>query len=242
MGVASPYAASDWLLDSEATPHITSDLNNLALHKPYNGGDDVLIIDSFVFSISHTGSAFLPLNSRALAFNKVSYVPDIHKNLISVYRLYNANRVSMEFFVASFHVKDLSTGAPLLQGRTKDKLYQWPVTHQALAVTKTSSSKTSLSSWHSRLDFPLLSILNTGISHNSLPFSNSLQNPISCSDCIINKSHKLPFATSSIQTNAPLECVFSNLWSSPIVSFDNYKYYLVLVDTTQDIRGRTLSN
>ncbi|XP_010501934.1 PREDICTED: uncharacterized protein LOC104779272 [Camelina sativa] len=34
-----------WILDSGATHHLTSDLNNIALHQPYNGGDDVMIAD-----------------------------------------------------------------------------------------------------------------------------------------------------------------------------------------------------
>ena len=45
VAVNSPYTAANWLLDSGATHHITLDLNNLALHQPYNGGDDVLIAD-----------------------------------------------------------------------------------------------------------------------------------------------------------------------------------------------------
>lgn len=55
------------------------------------------------------------------------FVPDIQKNLISVYRLCNTNQVLVEFFPASFQVKDLSTGVPLLQGRTRNELYEWPM-------------------------------------------------------------------------------------------------------------------
>lgn len=52
----------------------------------------------------------------------------------------------------------------------------------------------------------------------------------SCADCLINKSHKLPFANSSITSTSPLEYIFTDVWTSPITSVDNYKYYLVLVD------------
>lgn len=35
------YNATNWLFDTGATHHITFDLNNLALHQPYTGGEDV---------------------------------------------------------------------------------------------------------------------------------------------------------------------------------------------------------
>ncbi|XP_020874752.1 uncharacterized protein LOC110226675 isoform X2 [Arabidopsis lyrata subsp. lyrata] len=41
----SPFPYNPWILDSGTTHHITSDLNNLALHQPYNGGEEVLIGD-----------------------------------------------------------------------------------------------------------------------------------------------------------------------------------------------------
>ncbi|CAB80958.1 retrotransposon like protein [Arabidopsis thaliana] len=230
LAMGAPYTANNWLLDSGATHHITSDLNALALHQPYNG-DDVMIADGTSLKITKTGSTFLPSNARDLTLNKVLYVPDIQKNLVSVYRLCNTNQVSVEFFPASFQVKDLNTGTLLLQGRTKDELYEWPVTNpKATALFTTPSPKTTLSSWHSRLGHPSSSILNTLISKFSLPVSVSASNKLACSDCFINKSHKLPFSISSIKSTSPLEYIFSDVWMSPILSPDNYKYYLVLVD------------
>ena len=124
LAYAAPYPANPWLLDSGATHHITSDLNNLALHQPYHGGDDVMVADGSTIPITHTGSTTLSTNTRNLNLKTVLYVPNIHKNLISVYRLCNTNRVSVEFFPTSFQVKDLSTGVMLLQGRTRDELYE----------------------------------------------------------------------------------------------------------------------
>ena len=109
--MVSPYSANNWLLDSGATHHITNDLNNLALHQPCQGGDGVLIGDGSPLAFSHTGSTLLSSPTRSLTLDKILCVPDIQKNLISVYRLCNANQVSVEFFPASFQVKDLSTGA-----------------------------------------------------------------------------------------------------------------------------------
>lgn len=102
LAVGSPYTTSNWLLDSGAKHHITYDLNNLSLHQPYTGGDDVMIADGSNLSVSHTGSILFPSSTRNLLLNKILCVPDINKNLISVYRLCNTNQVSVEFFPASF--------------------------------------------------------------------------------------------------------------------------------------------
>ncbi|KAL0674425.1 hypothetical protein Bca4012_002406 [Brassica carinata] len=48
--------SSTWLLDSGASHHMTSDLANLSLHTPYNGGDDVILGDGSGLNISHTGT------------------------------------------------------------------------------------------------------------------------------------------------------------------------------------------
>ncbi|XP_010469809.1 PREDICTED: probable serine/threonine-protein kinase ndrD [Camelina sativa] len=53
--------SSPAILDSGATHHITSDLNNLTIQQPYNGGDDLTIADGSTMPITHTGLALLPL-------------------------------------------------------------------------------------------------------------------------------------------------------------------------------------
>lgn len=96
--VGSPYTANNWLLDNGATHHIISDLTNLFLHQPYHGGYDVMKADGSNLQITHTGSLSLPSHSRDLKLHKVLCVPHINKNLISVYRLCNTNKVSVELF------------------------------------------------------------------------------------------------------------------------------------------------
>lgn len=68
-------------MDSGATHHLTSDLNSLALHYPYNGGEEVIIADGTGLTISHIGSYLLSTPSCTLALKDVLYVPDLQKNL-----------------------------------------------------------------------------------------------------------------------------------------------------------------
>ncbi|KAG7534176.1 Integrase catalytic core [Arabidopsis thaliana x Arabidopsis arenosa] len=231
MAVASPSQVNPWLLDSGATHHLTTDLSNLSFHQLYNGGEEVTIADGSGLPISHTGSTYLPTLSKPLTLKDVLYVPNIAKNLISVYRLCNSNQVSVEFFPAHFQVKDLRTGARLLQGRTKNELYEWPVTSQNFTTLFASPTpKASLPSWHSRLGHPSPPILQTIVSQFSLPCFDSTNKHFPCSHCLINKSHKLPFSTNTITSNKPLQYIYSDVWSSPLMSNDGFKYYLVLVD------------
>ena len=91
-----------------------------------------------------------------------------------------------------------------------------------------SCNKTSLSDWHQRLGHPAFPILKQIISHNKLDFSKS--NNFSCNACLSNKSHKLSFSQSTITSSAPLEIIYSDVWTSPVTSINNFKYYLIFVD------------
>jgi hypothetical protein len=54
---------STWLLDSGASYHVTTNLNNLSLHASYTRSDDVMIGDGTGLSITHTGSTSLIINN-----------------------------------------------------------------------------------------------------------------------------------------------------------------------------------
>ena len=137
----------------------------------------------------------------------------------------------MEFFPASFQVKDLSTGVKLLQGQTKGELYEWPMSASTSPASYAAypDTKATLDQWHHRLGHPSPATLKTIVSQFSLPcFSSSITTP--CNDCLLNKIHKLPFQTSSIRSSKPLQYIFSDVCQSPVLSSQNFKYYLIFVD------------
>lgn len=99
-------------------------------------------------------------------------------------------------------------------------IYELRSTHPHLAFL----SNTSIP-WHYRLGHPHLRVLQHLAS--TIPAITSLKN--NCNSCCINKSHKLPFHTTSLSSTSPLELIFSDIWSSPVQSIDAYKYYIIFV-------------
>lgn len=132
---STPSEQAPWLLDSGASHHIASNLSNLSIQSQYNGGDDVLIGDGSGLKITHTGSTSLPSSTRPLVLSDVLCVPAIKKNLISVNKLCKANNVMVQLCPSNFQVKDLQSGATMVQGRADGGLYEWPATSSFLSAS-----------------------------------------------------------------------------------------------------------
>ncbi|KAL0837105.1 hypothetical protein Bca101_088995 [Brassica carinata] len=129
-------------------------------------------------------------------------------------------------------VRDLQTGALRLEGKPKAGTYEWPKLHtsQSPSLSFASILKTTMTDWHSRLGHPAFSILQKVVSQFDLPISSNVLLAHPCNACSINKMHKLPFANSTLQTSHPLHVVFSDVWTSPMLSLDGFKYYVIFVD------------
>lgn len=221
--VVAPSPSQAWLFDSGASHHVTTDLNNLSLHSPYDGTDEIATGDGSGLPISHSGSTHLFSQNHSFKLSNVLYVPKMHHNILSVYQFCLDNNVNIEFSSSSFFIKDNKSGATLLQGPCANEVYKW----QSSSSSKLTAHLHSRAiDWHHRLGHPSQVILNKILSSVSCHHVFSSH----CNSCLINKSHKLPFSTSSLSSNSPLEVIYSDVWSSPISSFDNYKYYVMFVD------------
>ncbi|KAH9671391.1 retrovirus-related pol polyprotein from transposon RE1 [Citrus sinensis] len=130
------------------------DLRNLSTHSPYHGSDSVIVGNGMDLGISHTGSTSLCTSSSKFYLQNILYVPTINRNLISVSQFCNVNKASIEFFHDHFQVKDLSTGAVLLQGRNNQGVYEWPAASSfpvPALPTSNATIKTNAAHWHQRL-------------------------------------------------------------------------------------------
>lgn len=145
--------------------------------------------------------------------------------MISVSKLCTINNVFVEFLPYCFFVKDLQTGSTLVKGKSAGGIYEWQASKLILAF---STQKATTSVWHNRLGHPASAILRHIISNNKLPitsFASDYRN-----SCLLNESHKQPFSTSSLTSSKPLEIIFSDVWSSLVVSCECFKYYVLFVD------------
>ena len=130
---------TNWILDSGASYHMTSDLQNLSLHSEYGGTEDIMVGDVKTISITHTGSTSLTTDSNSFNLKHVLCSPNISQNLVSVSQFCCHNNTSIEFFPDCFLVKDLTTRAFLVHGRNEGNLYVWPRSASlAYLITTTS--------------------------------------------------------------------------------------------------------
>ena len=189
-----------------------------------------MIGDGTSLPITHTGSTTLSSPHSSFTLSDVLCVPTMKKNLISISQFCITNNASVEFLPSSFSVKDLRSGALLFQGSTKDGVYEWPASKSESPILAFSTAKTTPTNWHHRLGHPAPPILQHIISTSSLESSSSFTKDFSCNACLCNKSHKLPFSTSSLVSTHPLQIIFSDVWTSPVISSNGFKYYVIFVD------------
>ncbi|KAJ9542092.1 hypothetical protein OSB04_028598 [Centaurea solstitialis] len=159
-------------------------------------------------------------NKTQQSLPDVLCVPRLKKNLNSVAKLCKTNHVSVEFFPTHFFVKDLRMGALLMRGRMK-------VTSTIL-LCKLCPRSTLLPKDHCL----------TFITHWVIPLSkpyrpnfklSSFSN-FHCDSCSVNKSHKLPFGSTSFTATKPLQLVYTDVWGPTQKSIDGFSYYTIFVD------------
>lgn len=202
-----------WLLDSGASHHVTNDLDNLSLHAPYGGSDELIIGDGSGLPIANTGYSSFILNSTSLHLNNVLHVPSASRNIISLSKLCQDNNISIVFSSTSFTVKEAQLGTLLFQGSNNGGIYELlppssPTLHSAFVPTSID--------WHHKLGHPSISVLK----QCSTLFNLSVPSTLHCNACACHKSHKLPFFSSTVTSNVPLDVIYSDVWTSPIHSFD----------------------
>lgn len=103
---------------------------------------------------SHTSTIDLSASDSSFHLSNILCSPSISSNLISVSQFCRDNNTSIEFFPFSYLVKDPSTGAPLVQGRSRGCLYEWPLDNPSSFSQPQCNVAASLDLWHQRLGHP----------------------------------------------------------------------------------------
>ncbi|KAL5713883.1 Beta-galactosidase 8 [Ranunculus cassubicifolius] len=225
----APHSAQ-WYIDSGATNHITSDMNNLHMSENYYGPDKISVGDGQQLPIYNSGMSVFSTPNSDFLFKKILHVPQISHNLLSVHQLCTDNNCLLTFSSDGLLIKDKTSGQILFQGPHEDGLY--PITlssHNSLKALL--GIKTTPSIWHQRLGHPSSSVFNKVFHQHNLPISSKLSNVDFCSFCQEGKCSKLPFIRSSIKSIRPLQLLHIDLWGpAPTNSISGFRYYASIID------------
>ncbi|XP_073363037.1 uncharacterized protein [Aegilops tauschii subsp. strangulata] len=115
-------APTEWLMDTGAAAHMSSDAGNLTSLSSPPPHQHVIVGDGSSIPVTHSGHVRLP-TSHHLTLRDVLITPRIVKNLISVCQFTTDNYCSVEFDPWGFSVKDLWTGCAILRCNSSGDLY-----------------------------------------------------------------------------------------------------------------------
>lgn len=112
-------------LDSGATLHITTSLENIQRPRPYLGKDCIFIVDGSPLTIHQSGQSVVTTSSnKSFLLQDLLHVPSTTHNLISVNCFCIDNVVCLLFDFQRVQVRDPTTEDVLLGGRVRGGLYE----------------------------------------------------------------------------------------------------------------------
>jgi hypothetical protein len=86
----------NWYTNLGATYHITDELEKLAIHDKYNGGEKVHMASGTGMEIRHVGKSIIHTPIRNLQLCNILHVSKATKNLMSIHRFSLDNNVFFE--------------------------------------------------------------------------------------------------------------------------------------------------
>ena len=171
-----------------STDHITGALHKLHTRENYHGQEQVHNASGKVMNITHVGHSILHTPHKPLHLNNILHVPSAAKNLLSAHKIALDNDAFIELHPFFFLIKDQATKKILFKGPCHGGLYPLlPVStgshkHAFITVKPTSST------WHRRLGYPSLFIVQQVLRKNKLSYLPETH-PYVCDPCQQAKSH-----------------------------------------------------
>lgn len=213
-------------MDTGATTTMTNEQGDF--HSFFNNctSQNIVVGNGDSIPVLGQGTKYLPKPFPPFVLKNVLYAPKLLKNLISVRRFTTDNSVSVEFDPFGFLVKDYKTRTPILRCNSSGDLY--PLVLGSGSSQPSAFAAISSQLWHQRLGHPGQSPLHSLKNSCSIDFNKSMDNV--CRSCVIGKSIRLPFHTSTSCTSQPFDIIHSDLWTSPIVSSGGHRYYILFLD------------
>lgn len=221
----------NWYMDTGASSHMTSEqgfLSTVFSFRSYSP-EHIVVGNGSLLPIASIGHTTLPHTHFHL--NHTLLAPSLIKNLVHVRKFTKDNNCSVEFDPFDFSVKDLRTRAEILRSNSSGDLYHVLPTSIAPSAPLglTTHSVAPSSTWHRRLGHPGDHVLQVLVNRNFISCTRVRGDPL-CNACQLGKQSHLPFTGSLSRSKFPFQIVFADIWTSPVLSFSGYKYFLILLD------------
>ena len=123
-------------------------------------------------------------------------------------------------------MKDLNSWSVIARCNSSGPLYTFaapPSVSCALVAAAPSIT------WHRHLGHPGHDALSKLASTSAIS-CNKIASDSLCHACQVGRHVRLPFGTSSSRALKNFDLIHCDLWTSPITSVSDYKYYLVILD------------
>ena len=226
--LSSSISPSSWIIDSEASSHVCSDLS--MFRETFTTSDIVVSLpDGTKVPIQYTGTIYL---SDSLILKNVLHVPTFHFNLISVSTLLRDNGCSAHFFPDNCFLQACSQDLMIGKGDLHRNLYILDM--HSLVSSPVESFCGSLSVdgtlWHQRLGHP--SAVKLQVLADSLYIPRSVSYLDShCEVCPLAKQKRLSFPFPNRLSDKAFDLLHLDVWGPfSTESIEGYKYFLTIVD------------
>jgi hypothetical protein len=120
------FANHEWLADSGANTHVTSDSSLLTNPQPFDGTDTVGIGNGAGLLITNTSSSLIQSHNSThskLLLSHVLHYPSASANLLSINKFCKDNKCWFALIDVDFIVKENMTGTVLLHRPRENGLY-----------------------------------------------------------------------------------------------------------------------
>jgi hypothetical protein len=206
----TPPAVTDWVADSSASNHTTSDAGNLSsVHPPTSTDPSSIVVGNrSALPVTSVGDSALP---GLFYLNSVLVTPDIIQNLLSVRHFITDIWCSMEFDPFGLSVKDLSTLNVITRCNSSGPLYMMrlPSHPPSSPASALSVLVASASTWHRRLSHPGVDVLSK-LSHESSVVCSRRTHDI-CHACQLGHHIRLSFVSSNSHADNNFDLIHCNL-------------------------------
>jgi transposase InsO family protein len=216
-----------WIIDSGATDHMTYDPNDFTNSTPPRR-TNIANANGVTYPVTGAGTVAL---SPSLSLSHTLLVPSLSNKLMSIGQVTEELDCCALIYPQFCLLQDILTKEIIGRGTKKGGLYYMDdfSTGRANHMRHSSGAKyKQIVLWHRRLGHPSFNYLK-----HLLPdlFSDFDVSELKCDTCILAKSHRVSYPSSSNKNGTPFALIHSDVWGpSPISTLHGIRWFVTFVD------------